>query len=235
MNAPARIRSADLRPRVEPVQARAQRSRRRILDAAHALLKAHGVHQLTTVAIAEASGVSVGALYRFFPNKESIICQLYEEKLDQVRALGAASRPDHWRTMPWRDFYRGYLRSLKAAERQVDFDFSLADAIFKLPQLWPIDMRHGVLLADQIVEDLRGFGSTWSDAALFDLAVNLYAMDASTWMYWRYAHSHPTLAIDRIIEASLGMIAPALEGEAEPTELAISRERLMADLASPQV
>ncbi|HEY2661093.1 MAG TPA: TetR/AcrR family transcriptional regulator [Caulobacteraceae bacterium] len=220
-------KSAQLRPRVEPIQARAQRSRQKILDAAHALLKARGVHQLTTVAIAEASGVSVGALYRFFPNKESIVCQLYEEKLVRIRALGVANRRGDPSTTTWRAFFGGYFAALKAAERQVDFDFSLADAIFMMPQLWEIDTRHGVLLADQFAADLRLFGSTWSDEALFDLAVNLYALDASTWACWRYSNRYPALAIERLTDVSLGMMRPALEGEPEPRNLTITREGML--------
>ena len=227
MAEPNRARSTDLRPRVEPIQARAQRSRQKILDAAHDLLKAHGVHQLTTVAIAEASGVSVGAVYRFFPNKESIVCELYEDKLVQIRALGVANRKGDPSNTTWRAFFGSYFEALKAAERQVDFDFSLADAIFMLPQLWRIDTHHGVLLADQFVADLKLFGSTWSDEALFDLAVNLYALDASTWACWRYSNRYPALAIERLAEASLGMMRPALEGEAEPRDLTVTRDEMM--------
>ena len=222
---------AELRPRTEPVQARAQRNRRKVLDAAHALLKAHGVHQLTTVAIAEASGVSVGALYRFFPNKEAIICQLYDEKLVAIRKLGVENRPSGPAAMSWRDFFRGYFGALKAAERQVDFDFSLADAMFMSPQLWAIDQRHGIMVADQVAADMKVWGSTWSDEALFDLAINLYALDSSTWMYWRYAQRYPTLAIDRAIDASIGMMRPAMDGDPEPAELGVSRELLLAGLA----
>lgn len=221
---------AELRPRALPVQPRSQRNRRKVLDAAHALLKAHGVHQLTTVAIAEASGVSVGALYRFFPNKEAIVCHLYEEKLIEIRKLAIDTRPDA-ATTPWRAFFEGYFRALKAAERVVDFDFSLADAIFMLPQLWAIDLRHGMILADQLAADMRALGSPWSDEALFDLAINLYAIDSSVWMYWRYAQRYPALAIDRAIEASLGMLRPAMEGEAEPAALGVTREQLLASLA----
>ena len=224
----SRGRPQTLRSRAKPVQARAQESRRRILDAAHALLKADGVHQFTTAAIAEASGVSIGALYRFFPNKESIICELYEQKLDEVRKLGVVNRGGAGPGAPWRTFFEGYFAALKAAERQVDFDFSLADAIFQLPELWEIDRRHGVLVADQIVADMKMIGARWSDAALFDLAINLYALDAATWMYWRYAKRYPALAVQRVLEASLNMMRPAMEGEAEPLVIELDRERLLA-------
>lgn len=220
----------DLRPRVRPVQARAQLSRRKVLDAAHALLKAEGAHRLTTPAIAAASGVSIGALYRFFPNKESIICQLYEEKLEAFRAAaldaGAAPVGD----LPWRAYFTQTYRAMKAAERAVDFDFSLADALFLLPQLGPIDTRHGVMMADRLAADMKRLGSTWSDAALFDLALNIYALDSSTWAMWRYSGRYPALAIERGIEASLALMRPAMEGEPEPAEIAVSRERVLAGL-----
>lgn len=216
MTSPTRHRQAELKPRAEPVQARAQISRQKVLDAAHALLRTHGARQLTTIAIAEASGVSIGAIYRFFPNKESIISRLYEDKLERIRALGLANRAGGPGATPWRDFFAGYLLALKAAEREVGFDFSLADAIFALPQLWEIEKRHGVLFADQMVVDMKAFGARWPDAALFDLAVNVYAMEASTWVYWRYAKAYPTLAIQRLVQASLAMMAPAMEGEPDP-------------------
>jgi len=221
-------KSVDLRPRIEPVQARALRSRRKVLDAAHALLKAHGVGPLTTVAIAEAGGVSVGALYRFFPNKESIVCALYEEKLARIRALGLANRRGDPATTPWRDFFSRYFNALKAAEREVDFEASLADAIITLPQLGEIDQRHGVLFADQMVADMKWFGARWSDAALFDLAVNLYALEGSTWACWRYGGRYPVLAITRLLEASLFLMRPAMEGEPEPKSAPISRARMLA-------
>lgn len=225
MTDPNRQRRADLRPRAEPVQARAQITRQKVLDAAHALLKTHGARQLTTIAIAEASGVSIGAIYRFFPNKESIICRLYEEKLERIRGLGLERRPGGVGRTPWREFFRGYLAALKAAEREVDFDFSLADAIFALPELWDIEKRHGALFADQLAGDIRAYGSAWSDEALFDLAVNVYALEASTWVYWRYAGAFPALAIDRLIEASLALMRPALEGEPDPG-WTVRRDRL---------
>jgi len=219
-----------LRTRAEPMQARARVTRSKILGATHRLLKERGVHELTTVVIAEAAGLSVGAVYRLFPNKESIVCRLYEEKLDEIRELGLANRTGDPDQTHWRDFFRGYFMTLKAAERQVDFDFSLANAILMLPALWEIDTLHGVRLADQVVADMQRFGSRWSPAALFDLAVNLYALDASTWACWRYSDRYPALAVARMIEAVLDMMRPAMEGEPEPPAeaLTISRESFIA-------
>lgn len=57
-----------------PVQGRSQVTVRKVRDAAAVLLaRGHGVEMLTTAQIAAIAGVSVGALYRFFPDKQAIV------------------------------------------------------------------------------------------------------------------------------------------------------------------
>ena len=68
-----------------------------ILDAtAHILVNA-GFHKLTTNAIAELAGVSIGSLYQYFPNKASLICavwQRHQEKMARVIGLNMAEHFD---------------------------------------------------------------------------------------------------------------------------------------------
>lgn len=57
-----------------PVQGRSQESVQRVLAATSALLaRGQSLEMLTTATIAAESGVSVGALYRFFPDKQAIV------------------------------------------------------------------------------------------------------------------------------------------------------------------
>jgi AcrR family transcriptional regulator len=56
-----------------PVQGRSQETVHRILSAASRLLERTPVEEITTSRIAQESGVSIGGLYRFFPDKQSII------------------------------------------------------------------------------------------------------------------------------------------------------------------
>ncbi|WP_051063209.1 TetR/AcrR family transcriptional regulator [Ilumatobacter nonamiensis] len=58
--------------RPAPKQQRSQATVERILGTANTLFAAHGSAGTTTTQIAEAAGVSVGALYRFFPDKHAI-------------------------------------------------------------------------------------------------------------------------------------------------------------------
>jgi AcrR family transcriptional regulator len=56
-----------------PVQGRSQETVQRILDATSRLLERIPLDDITTSRIAQESGVSIGGLYRFFPDKQAII------------------------------------------------------------------------------------------------------------------------------------------------------------------
>jgi AcrR family transcriptional regulator len=58
--------------RRRPVQARSQAMVERILDGATRVLTSHGYGQMSTNRVAEAAGVSVGSLYRYFADKDEI-------------------------------------------------------------------------------------------------------------------------------------------------------------------
>ena len=73
------------RPRKDPVQARAVETRDRILDSAARVFARHGYAAGTTNRIAEAAGLSVGSLYQYFPNKDSILVELVRRHLDTGR------------------------------------------------------------------------------------------------------------------------------------------------------
>src|SRR6266404_6145319 len=72
----ARPKRRSLGMRRHPSQARAQRTFGTVLDAAVALIERDGVERATTRRIALAAGVSIGAVYEYFPNKESIVVHL---------------------------------------------------------------------------------------------------------------------------------------------------------------
>ncbi len=58
-----------------------------IVEAAGRLLVEHGRLGVTTNAVAERAGVSIGSLYQYFPNKEAIFAALQERHRDQVMPL----------------------------------------------------------------------------------------------------------------------------------------------------
>jgi AcrR family transcriptional regulator len=73
--------------RKQPRQARSERLVTYILEAAVRVLAREGAQKFTTARVAEAAGVSVGSLYQYFPNKESILFRLQTDEWDQTSAL----------------------------------------------------------------------------------------------------------------------------------------------------
>jgi AcrR family transcriptional regulator len=79
MSDPARSRRA-------PVQERSQETVQRVLAAAAALLgRGIAVEGLTTAGIAAEAGLSVGALYRFFPDKQAIVDAVALRHMEQFQ------------------------------------------------------------------------------------------------------------------------------------------------------
>lgn len=67
-----------------PRQERAQHKVELILEAAMRLLAKGGFAALTTNAVAETAGVSIGTLYQYFSNKEAILDALAEREMAQL-------------------------------------------------------------------------------------------------------------------------------------------------------
>jgi AcrR family transcriptional regulator len=79
--------------RRHPSQARAQRTFDTVLEAAVRLIEQEGVERATTRRIALAAGVSIGAVYEYFPNKESIVLHIGTTWLRRVREMVDALHP----------------------------------------------------------------------------------------------------------------------------------------------
>ncbi|MBX3089001.1 MAG: TetR family transcriptional regulator [Cryobacterium sp.] len=59
--------------RNEPVQARSTQRLTSLLDAAAASIDSHGFERLTTAMVAERAGASIGTVYRYFPDRISVL------------------------------------------------------------------------------------------------------------------------------------------------------------------
>lgn len=78
--------------RVVPRQARAQACVEAILEAAAQILESGGESAFNTNAIAERAGVSIGAIYRYFPDKQAILVamsQREQARIDEAAPAGA--------------------------------------------------------------------------------------------------------------------------------------------------
>ncbi|MGE0423395.1 MAG: TetR/AcrR family transcriptional regulator [Reyranellaceae bacterium] len=84
------------RPRKSPAQRRSAHTVDAIVEAAIRILGTDGYAALNTRRVADVAGVSVGSLYQYFPNRESIVAELVRRRMDDFVAsiedaeLGAA-------------------------------------------------------------------------------------------------------------------------------------------------
>ena len=74
-----------------PKQRRSRESYERVLDAAHALLDENGFEGLTVQEVAARSGVSVGAIYERFGNKETLLQAVHARLMESLAAVGDAA------------------------------------------------------------------------------------------------------------------------------------------------
>lgn len=77
-------RRIDANPRKLPRQARSKATVDAVVTAAAQVLIEQGYEGATTMRVAERAGVSIGSLYQYFPNKESLIAVLIERHADQI-------------------------------------------------------------------------------------------------------------------------------------------------------
>ncbi len=77
--------------RKKPKQKRSRLMVNNILEASIRVLKQHPYQQFTTNRVAEAAGISIGSLYQYFPNKQSILLELeiraVNEMIENVEKL----------------------------------------------------------------------------------------------------------------------------------------------------
>jgi AcrR family transcriptional regulator len=83
-----------------PLRRDAERNRQRILAAAAEVLSERGL-DATLDEVARAAGVGVGTVYRRFPDKESLIEELFRDLIDAMvrEAERALTEPDPWRAL----------------------------------------------------------------------------------------------------------------------------------------
>ena len=102
-----------------PKQARSLETVNRLLDAAEQLLESEGLDATTVPAIAKRAKVSVGVVYRRFPDKDTLLRAVWErflaQKREQTQAILAACVGMQ---VPLPDLVRGMIRGTIEAQRK---------------------------------------------------------------------------------------------------------------------
>jgi AcrR family transcriptional regulator len=192
-----------------PVQARSRKIKATIMEAAHNVMRERGIRAITTNSIAEHAGIKVASIYDYFPNKEAIIAEIYEEKLADVRAfLDVASLEIE--KANWQKQTGDLIRNMWTYQLGIGLDRTIVDASYYYEDLLRIARAHSQLFASNYARLLRRLGSQWSDAMLVDLGISIYTLVNATWSYWRLTESDRDIAIERQIALTIALMAPAL-------------------------
>jgi AcrR family transcriptional regulator len=138
-----------------PQQARSQQTVQAVLKAANDEIRRAGLDSLSTKRIAVAAGLSVGSLYGYFPNKESIIAALLESWLTRVFEAVDSVHPRHGGN---RDFFT-YLNEQMERARVVYEDQPGIGALFgmvmSMPVLHQMVFRHGERVGESMESALK--------------------------------------------------------------------------------
>ena len=104
---------------IPPQQTRSQETLDRILDAAEAVLETKAFSEATLAEIMERAGVTVGAFYRRFPDKDALLHLLDERLFAELYARAdAVLLPGQWETAPLADVIQALTREAVALYRR---------------------------------------------------------------------------------------------------------------------
>lgn len=166
-------------PRKRPVQDRSRHTVLSILEATAQVLVAQGYEKTNTGAIAERAGVSIGTLYQYYPNKQSLVADLIAlhvaELVDAVQNALTRSR-----SQPVDGMLRAVVKASVDAHRmnpalhkviieQVPREGKLADAL-------GISQRLGEMLFDDLRQRYAGLDPQRVRLAAFVLETTIEAL-----------------------------------------------------------
>jgi AcrR family transcriptional regulator len=74
-----------------------QEMRERLYETAIRLISRHGYESTTLRTVADSAGVSVGLLYKYFPNKRAVVVELYDRLSAEFVSRVAETKSGKWR------------------------------------------------------------------------------------------------------------------------------------------
>jgi AcrR family transcriptional regulator len=147
---PAKKTPPSLAARRKPIQARALERRQQILDITAQLLDEVGFDDLTTILIAKRLAISVGSLYHYFPNKQSVLHALasqwiaeVELALDDIDKIAAEAGS-------LAEFSDSSVDRMILAYHRQQGILPLVQAIYGVPELRPLDDAHDELVINRM-------------------------------------------------------------------------------------
>ncbi len=180
-----------------------------ILDAGMSVIEECGLHCMSTNRVAEAAGVSIGSLYQYFANRDSILAGIIERSLlDILRRLRETQRFGYDVTPE--EFIGGGLRMLlryydphQAVVRRIFREAPLLadNSVVAVMETNLMDISRDYLLANSDRYRMRG-----------GLPALYVAVNSLTFLYLKWLVApHPLLTEEQFIEAVVAQVTVFFE------------------------
>lgn len=194
-----------------PAQERGERRVAELLRAAEALFVSDGYETTTMSAIAQHAGASIGSLYQFFPNKESIGNALLVTYLNELTALLEEWRRD----LP--DTPRAFGHALIATAVDYVATRPACSVLAETPAFVPVSQGMDNLerLSASVCQLLSGYTSSIKGAELNSIALAACFMIRAAVQANRIADSKKASAMRKEMQEALGAYLAQRLGESD--------------------
>lgn len=165
----SRKRSPSVAPRKIAQQERSQQRVEHILAETLAMMSEGPSETITTSKIAQRTGVSIGTIYQFFPNKEAIYYELFRRWLEQTQAALDELIAELPQNADPGEFARVFLRKLADASLNSSGHWQLRLAMSNSKKLAKLETQHRQQVAQRILVIQAHFGRSFPAHQLQDL------------------------------------------------------------------
>jgi AcrR family transcriptional regulator len=154
-----------------PSQDRARRTFGTVLAAAVRLIESEGLERATTRRIATAANLSVGAVYEYFPNKESIVLYLGTTWLSRIREAIEELHPARSGIADLHDYLNRMLAAIEPLYSDQPGLIAVVRLLAAIPELREADRAHDAAVMASIKSALQHY-LPHADAAELDAVVS---------------------------------------------------------------
>ena len=137
-----RRKATELDLRRTPMQARGQATFEHILDATATLLDKVGGERLTTNLIAKAARVNVATLYQYFPNKQTVLLELFRRQSESRTQLTESRLAGLSEAADWRKAISGVIQTLTDARASTPGTVALRQLMRSSPDLLAFEQEY---------------------------------------------------------------------------------------------
>ena len=160
----------ELKPRKVPAQKRAEKTVNHILETSAKLLDEVGFDRFNTNLLAERANVRIATVYRYFPNKLSILSELSQRWLDLLKESLSFWEDFADPSKDWREVVHNTFDTYhNLAQEQPGFT-TIRRAIQSVPELREMELSLVVELSQIMVEGLKTRGLPFPKRRLFTAA-----------------------------------------------------------------